>query len=104
MIDCSIRVFRFLLQEVTNNNGGMRHPFKMLQQTSRKIGLFIHFVMITSKFNPTISTLGIHKVVIWLEIVLQNPNHFFMCPQFKPTINIYKPLYKSNAGLSSFIR
>ena len=29
----------------------------------------------------------------------------FLCPQFKPTIDVYKPLYKSTvvtAGLSSF--
>ena len=40
VIDCSIRVFRFfLLQAVTNNNGGMApllQMVQMLQQTFRK--------------------------------------------------------------------
>ena len=43
-------------------------------------------------------TLGIHKVIIWLEMVSLQPVKptiipFFLCPQFKP---VYKPLYKSN--------
>ena len=56
-------------------------------------------------------TLFIHKVVIWFKMVSLQPVKptiiSFLCPQFKPTIDVYKPLYKSNvvnaaAGLSSF--
>ena len=45
-------------------------------------------------------TLFIHKVVIWFKMVSLQPVKptiiSFLCPQFKPTIDICKPLYKSN--------
>ena len=46
------------------------------------------------------STLGIHKVVVWLEMVSVQPAKptiiSVLWPQIKPKIDVYKPLYKGN--------
>jgi len=57
VVDCSIRLFKFLLQlqVVIKNNGNMA-PFSKngtntLINLQKKIGAFIHFTTISSKFD-----------------------------------------------------
>ena len=47
-------------------------------------------------------------MVIWLEMVSLHPAKptiiSFLCLQFKPTIDVYKPLYKSNVVNAGLLR